>query len=210
MKCYRRYFLRQGFRIAGLCLLGWLQGCATMNADQCKVADWRLVGYQDGVLGRSAAAVGEYREDCAKHAVVPNLDAYQAGRNEGLVEYCKAENGFRLGQSGKGWNAVCPDAAVAAFQAAYEDGRAIYLARTKVSQTNSQIYKRSHAIDTLEQDKHDKLAELVQDGLYAEQRVLLLYEIHEIDEQIDVLAREISELEQTLGHQQAMLDRLTK
>lgn len=210
MRCYPRSYPQAACQIAGLVLLAWLQGCATMNADQCQMADWRLVGYQDGVLGRSAAAVGEYREDCASHAVVPDLDDYRAGRNEGLVEYCKAENGFRLGRSGKGWNAVCPDETVTAFQAAYQDGRAIYLARTRVNQTNSQIYKRRHAMDTLEQDKHDKLVDLVQDGLHADQRVLLLYEIHEIDEQIDVLAQEVSELELDLDYQQAMLDRLIK
>ena len=63
-----------------LAVLALLQGCATLDKDECMLADWRLIGYQDGVAGKSATVVGKYREDCAKHAVVPDLDAYRAGR----------------------------------------------------------------------------------------------------------------------------------
>jgi hypothetical protein len=201
---------RSAGRLITLAIVAWLQGCASMNAEQCKVADWRLVGYRDGVLGKSAATVGTYSKDCAEHAVVPDLDAWRAGRDEGLQEYCRPENGFRLGESGKGWNAVCPDGVLPAFQAAWQDGRAIYQARAQVNQTHSLIYKHRHSITELEQDKREKLAALVQDGLHADQRVVLLYEIHEIDEQISVLSRQVSELEQDLGYQQARLDNLTR
>ena len=46
-----------------LVLLALLQGCATLDKDECMLADWRLIGYEDGVAGKSAAAVGEYRKD---------------------------------------------------------------------------------------------------------------------------------------------------
>ncbi|MDH5469903.1 MAG: DUF2799 domain-containing protein, partial [Gammaproteobacteria bacterium] len=46
-----------------------LQGCATLNKEECVVADWRLIGYQDGVAGKSASTVGGYRKDCAEYAV---------------------------------------------------------------------------------------------------------------------------------------------
>ena len=85
------------FTGAILAILILLQGCATLDKDECMLADWRLIGYQDGVAGKSAASVGEYRKDCAKHAIVPDLDAYRAGREEGLQQYCKVDNGFRLG-----------------------------------------------------------------------------------------------------------------
>ncbi len=186
-----------------------LAGCASMDREQCQVADWRLVGYQDGVLGKSAATIGEYRRDCARHAVVPELDAWRAGRDEGLQQYCTQDNGFRLGQAGRSYNGVCPAASEAAFRSAFDDGRAIYLARSQVSSTHSKIYKRRYEIDVLEEDKHDKLSALVQNGLRSEQRVLLLYEIHEIETEIDLVEHEISDLEQDLVLQQAHLDQLT-
>jgi len=186
-----------------------LAACASMDREQCRVADWRLIGYQDGVLGKSAATIGEYHRDCAEHAVVPELDAWRAGRDEGLQQYCTEDNGFRLGQAGRSYNGVCPGASETLFRSAYEDGRAIYLARSLVSSTHSKIYKRRYEIDALQEDKRDKLSALVQNDLRSEQRVLLLYEIHEIEAEIDLVEHEISDLEHDLALQQAHLEQLT-
>jgi hypothetical protein len=94
------------------------------------------------------------------------------------------------------------------MKAAYDDGRSIHLARSEVKDTHARIHRRERRIDSLEQEKHDKLADLVSYGLTREQRVLLLYEIHEIDEEIDVLAGEIEALEHDLHLQEAYLDSL--
>lgn len=185
-----------------------MQGCATLDREECQVADWRLIGYQDGVQGKPASVIGTYREDCAKHAVVPDLDAWQAGRAQGLQEYCTPANAFRLGRSGHAYPVVCPEPASAAFRIAYDDGRAIYLARSEVKDTHAQIHQREHEIGTLQEEKRHKLAELIQDGLHKEQRVLLLYEIHQIDEEMEALTAEIDNLEHDLLVQQAYLDSL--
>ena len=211
MKRKIRYIPRTGKHLpgAGIALLVLvLQGCATLGRDECQVADWRLIGYQDGVQGKPASTIGTYREDCAKHAVVPDLDAWQAGRVQGLQEYCKVDNAFRLGRSGHDYPAVCPEPSTPAFRAAYEDGRAIYLARSEVKDTHAQIHRREHKIDELQAEKSHKLTELVQDGLLKSQRVLLLYDIHQIDEEIEALSAEIGNLEHDLLVQQAYLDSL--
>lgn len=198
--------------VAGLCtglvLILAGQGCATLDKDECLVADWQLIGYQDGVVGKSAAVVSEYREDCAKHGVVPDLAGYQSGRDQGLQQYCKPANGYRLGESGRAYATLCPSGMEDEFRAAYDDGREIYLARSRVKSTRSQIQGHRQDIENLEQDKGDKLAQLIQEGLTSEQRVLLLYEIHGIDEEIDSVAGEINVLEHDLQHQQAQLDHL--
>lgn len=195
--------------MAGITLLVLLlQGCATLDRDQCQVADWRLIGYQDGVQGKPSSIIGTYREDCAKHAIVPDFDAWQAGRAQGLQEYCTPANAFRQGRAGRAYPSVCPEPVDAAFGAAYDDGRAIYLARSEVKDTHAQIHRRENEIDALHKDKQHKLVDLVQDGLQKEQRVLLLYQIHEIDEEIEALNREIDSLEHDLLVQQAYLDSL--
>ena len=183
-------------------------GCATLDRDECLVADWRLIGYQDGAAGKQASVVGEYREDCAEHGVVPDLDAYRAGRAEGLQQYCTPDNGFRLGEAGRGYSAVCPAGSDVAFRAAYDEGREIYLASTRVKSTHSQIHSKQQAISSLEQDREDRLAEMIQDGISSEQRVLLLYKIHKIEKEINNTEAEIGLLEHDLEHQQAHLDRL--
>ena len=38
-------------------------GCATLDKDECLVADWRLIGFQDGAAGKSATAMDDYRKD---------------------------------------------------------------------------------------------------------------------------------------------------
>jgi hypothetical protein len=172
------------------------------------VADWRLIGYQDGAAGKQASVVGKYREDCAQHGVVPDLDAYRAGRAEGLRQFCTADNGYRLGQAGRGYSAVCPSGSDDAFRAAYDEGREIYLARSRVSNTHSRIQSKQQTISTLEQEKEDRLAEMISDGITSEQRVLLLYRIHKIEKEIHSTEDEIGLLEHDLEHQQAHLDRL--
>ncbi len=201
---------RLPFSCAALMMVAFLQGCATLNKDECLVADWRLIGYQDGVAGKSAAMVGRYREECAEHAVVPDLAAYQAGREEGLLEYCQPDNGYRLGKSGHGYPAVCSSATKIDFRAAYASGRDVHLASSEVNRTDALIKKQWQLVRSLEHDREHKLSELVMDGIRSEQRVLLLYQVHEIDEEIATVETGISDLEIELQHQQAQLDQLRR
>ena len=187
-----------------------LQGCATLDKDECQLADWRLIGYQDGAVGKPAGAIGEYREDCAKHAVVPDLDEYSAGRAEGLREYCRAENGFRLGNAGRGLPPVCPSALAGDFRKAYNAGRKLYLARYVVNQTHSRINSHKQTLSNLQQTRAEKLAALVGDGLKSDQRVMILYELNELQDDMHVVEDELVELEFDLEKQQARLERLDR
>lgn len=187
-----------------------LQGCATLDKDECMVADWRLIGYQDGAAGKTAGIIGEYREDCAKYAVVPDLDDYNAGRAEGLREYCKAENGFRLGHSGRSLATVCPASLTDQFHQAYNSGRKLYLARTAVNQTHSLISSRKQTLSSLEKTRAEKLAALVADGLKTDQRVMILYELNELQDDMHAVEDELVELEFDLEKQQARLERLDR
>jgi hypothetical protein len=204
---YKRNPLLTGAILAALVLL---QGCATLDKDECVLADWRLIGYQDGVAGKSATVVGKYREDCAKHAVVPDLDAYRAGREEGLHQYCKADNGYRLGNAGRGLPAVCPMALEGGFRDAYNAGRKLYLARSAVNKTHSSINNRKQTLSNLEKSRAQKLAALIADGLKADQRVMILYDINELQQEMKSVEDEIVDLELDLEDQQASLDHLSR
>ncbi len=183
-------------------------GCATMDKNECLVADWRLVGFQDGAQGKSAATIGTYRKDCADYHVAPDLDAYQTGRREGLLQYCVPANGYRLGAAGRAYNAVCPAGTERVFHAAYNTGRDIFQARSRVNSTSSLINRKQQAIQSLEADRQDKLAEMIRQGLSSEQRVLLLYDVTNIEKDIHATNTDISVLEHDLEQQQAQLDHL--
>jgi Protein of unknown function (DUF2799) len=185
-----------------------LAGCATMDKDECLVADWRLIGYQDGAQGKSAATIGSYRKDCADFHVAPDLDAYQVGRREGLLQYCVPANGYRLGVAGRAYNAVCPAGVERSFRAAYSTGHDIYQARSRVNSTRTLINSKQQAIQSMEADKQDKLSEMIQEGLSSEQRVLLLYNVTNIEKDIHATNSDIGVLERDLEQQQAQLDHL--
>jgi hypothetical protein len=186
------------------------QGCATLDKDECMLADWRLIGYQDGVDGKSAARVGEYREDCAKHAIVPDLDAYRAGRQQGLQQYCTASNGYRLGNAGRGFSAVCPTPLEGGFRDGYNAGRELFLARSAVNKTHSHIKQRKQTLSSLEDNRAQKLADLVTDGLKSDQRVMILYELNELQQEMNSVEEEIGDLEYELAGQQARLEYLSR
>jgi hypothetical protein len=182
-----------------LAVLTLLQGCATLDKDECMLADWRLIGYQDGVAGKSAAVVGEYREDCAKHAVVPDLDAYRAGRVEGLQQYCKAGNGYRLGNAGRGFAGICPTALEGDFRDAYNTGRQLYLARSAVNKTHARISNRNQTLSNLKDNRVRKLADLI----------MILHDLNELQQELHSVEDEIVDLELDLEDQQARLDQLS-
>jgi len=196
--------------LAILAITGTAARLCLLNKDECMLADWRLIGYQDGVAGKSAARVGEYREDCAKHAVVPDLDAYRAGRQQGLQQYCKASNGFRLGNAGHAFAVVCPTALEGDFRDGYNSGRERYLARSAVNNTHSHINQRKQQLSNLEDNRAQKLAALVADGIKSDQRVMILYELNELQQEMNSVEEEILELEDELVAQQSRLDSLSR
>jgi hypothetical protein len=198
------------FSTAMLVVLALLQGCATLDKDECMLADWRLIGYQDGVAGKSATQIGEYREDCAKHAVVPDLDAYRAGRHEGLQQYCTSSNGYRLGNAGRGFATVCPTALEGDFRDGYNTGRELYLARSAVNKTHSHIKQRKQTLSNLEKGRAQKLAALIADGLKSDQRVMIVYELNEVQQEMNSVEDEIVDLEYDLANQQHRLDHLSR
>ena len=65
-------------------MLAACSSTATMGQNECHAVDWRTIGYEDGVAGRSGAQVGVHRRACAKYSITPDLEAYRLGRAEGL------------------------------------------------------------------------------------------------------------------------------
>lgn len=111
-----------------LSLLLAAAGCAGgMSKKECMYADWRAIGYEDGAQGRDASAIGGRRMACAdKAAVTPNMEAYLAGRDRGLDQFCRPANGFDYGSRGYGYAGVCSGKDERAFVAAYEKGLTLH------------------------------------------------------------------------------------
>jgi hypothetical protein len=104
-----------------------LAACTTLTAAErtaaCRATDWASYGLNDGILGVSAVQRDRKFADCADLGVPADLDAYRAGREEGLAIYCTLENGYDVGYAGRRYSNVCPPELEAAFLQGYEQGR---------------------------------------------------------------------------------------
>jgi hypothetical protein len=90
-----------------------------MSREECAALDWRTLGYEDGVRGATGDRIGEHRTACAEYGVRPDLDAYRAGRDSGLREFCREANGYRIGLAGVEYELARAQRELDAYRAAH-------------------------------------------------------------------------------------------
>jgi uncharacterized protein DUF2799 len=184
--------------VAGAVLVS---GCATgLGKEECLAADWRTIGYEDGLHGMPADRIGAHRTACAKHQVTPNLAAYSEGRERGLVEYCQARNGFRVGLAGAGYANVCPSASEASFVDGYRWGRQIHDARAELSTTQSRLRGARDALVKTDGAMANVTTELVLPHVPTDRRAYLAQELVRLTQERSELVGRIDQL--TLRTQQ--------
>lgn len=199
--------MRTGFSVLiGLGLLAGLAGCSSMSANECMATDWRTVGYEDGASGYSGDRVGKYRKACGKHGIAPDLDQYQAGRNRGLEEFCRPMNGFRVGESGRGYHGVCPASLDGPFLEAYESGRRLYTLRGRVNDTADDIESLKVESDRLDASIASAAAKILDPALTTEQKAQLLVDSKNMAERKGEIRARIPQLEASLQMYQRELD----
>ena len=185
-----------------------LSGCASLDKYECLNADWRTLGYQDGARGKVADVIGNYRKDCAKHGVAPDLDAYTAGRDEGLLEYCREANGFRIGYAGKIYQGVCPQDLEYDFKVGYRDGRELYELNAAVRSAEREIKNRRTSLEGLQEELAAAEAELISDGVTSTRRAELLQRTRDLESEIQAQERELRALNRELATNRNKLKRM--
>ncbi len=171
-----------------------LLGCAGMSPQECKVSDWQAVGYTDGSMGRPASQFSDYRKDCAEHGVRPDLDAYRAGRDEGLAEYCQPTQAFNLGNRGGNNPGVCPPELSAEFADAFQSGRYLFELRRSLQQVEHRINLKSKRLLDLQAHQYEIEAHLVSSQPTVEQRLQMLLELKNLAEERQQLEDEVRDL----------------
>ena len=183
-----------------------LMGCSSMSEKECLATDWRTVGYEDGVAGRSGDRIGRYREQCSEHGVAPSLSEYQAGREQGLREFCKPVNGFRVGARGAVYNGVCPADTDDAFLDAYQSGRQLYALRSRVNSTANAIRSAQAEIERLDQDLITIGAQIIDSSTSTERRAQLVVDSKHMAERRGELRARIPAMQNDLAAYQRELD----
>ncbi len=169
-----------------------------MSANECMATDWRTVGYEDGVVGYSGNRIGQYRKSCGKHGISPDLAEYQAGREQGLREFCKPLNGFRIGSRGNGYNGVCPADLDADFVDAYQTGRQLHTLRSRVGSTAAEIDSMRAEMDSIDAGLVSVAAQILDTSITNEQRAQLLVDSKHMAERKGEIKARIPQLEDDL------------
>jgi ribosome modulation factor len=175
-----------------------LAGCsstATMSQDECGAVDWRTIGYEDGVAGRSGAQIGVHRRACGKHGVTPDLEAYRLGRAEGLREFCQPHNGYRAGVTGAPYHDVCPADLAARFLAQYQAGRDLYVHEQRVRDADAQLNFKRAEIVRLEDAVARSGLQAIKETSTLEQRAQAVLDARQYAERIGRLKADIARLE---------------
>ena len=188
-----------------------LGACATkMSKDECRTVDWRTVGYEVGVAGQPGDRIGEHRRACAEYGVTPDLNAYLAGREAGLREYCQPYNGYRAGVNGHAYFDTCPAELAPAFEKAYDDGRALYVREHRVAVADEQIEEKRREVRRLEDRVAESAFDVLDTKATPEQRTQGVLDTKQAAERIGQLKAQIAELEKERARYQAELDAYRK
>ena len=172
-----------------------MSGCSSMSQNECLMADWRTVGYEDGVNGYSGDRIGQYRKSCAKYGVTTNLDLYQKGREQGLLEFCQPANGYRAGTQGRSYNGVCPASLEPKFMAAFDSGHQLHVLQSRVSNTDAQLEYKRGELNRLEHGMAAKAVQVTSNDSTAQDRADALIDSEQSAERIGRLKAEIRQLE---------------
>lgn len=192
--------------VIALACLG-LGSCATtLSKNECLAMDWRTLGYEDGADGHPASRIGAHRKACGEHGVAPDFDAYQAGRAEGLLEFCTAANGYRVGSAGGQYAGVCPVEREGEFLRAFSEGQEAYVLRSRVNSTSSQLAAKRRDLERLEKDMARSSATAIAEETTKEDRAKAVAQTARLGEQVGKVKAEIRQLEQKLAQQQEELD----
>ncbi len=162
-----------------------------MSGDECLTSDWQMIGFEDGSRGYGAERLGEHRKACAKHGVTPDLQAYRAGREEGLRDFCQPARGFNLGTRGGHYNGVCSVEMEGDFLDAYRAGRHLYELQANVNSANYQINAKQNELDRIEDLIREKQVLLIASETTTQDRILLLADLKDLSERTGQLETQI-------------------
>lgn len=117
--------------------------------------NWHDIGRQDGSRGLTHAQLFKHQQACAEYGVRPDAAAYDAGRAQGLRNYCTPRQGFIEGRDGRNYRGVCAAPVERAFLGAYQHGKRIHDAHAALADTERNIKSKNKQIE----DKDTSAAE---------------------------------------------------
>jgi hypothetical protein len=173
-----------------------------MNESDCINANWQLIGFEDGSLGKNESNIASHRKECAEYGVTPDLTAYRNGHYLGSEKFCTKNNGFSRGSSGKEYQQNCSTQFEPAFLAGFTDGQTIYGLKKTLEHYTAELKDALTIIQELEQSIAIKNEQMIADGLNREQRVVIREDIFQQQQVLQDLKDGLPALKQELENAQ--------
>lgn len=163
-------------------LCATLAACETIPVEQCPYVDWQALGIEDGLRGHGPDRIAAHRSACVKVGVAPDMRAWEAGRQQGLMTYCQLPNAITLGLSRQTYTYAC---AAPTFGELHAAARRLADAR--------------HAIEALDRDLDARERRLVTDRKLSDKdRAELGSEIRQLERRRDRLRDERRDADRAL------------
>lgn len=183
-----------------------LQGCATLSENECEVADWWLIGQEDGSEGLPLARLEEHRESCAEHGVTPDRDAYAKGRRSGLAVYCTRFTGYKVGRSGQPYHGICDGELAEAFEPGLRRGRMVHTLETEAWDIKRKRESLGQKIGRMEHERETLQEKLAADESIPQDREDMAEKVVELGRDLKALKQEYEDSAQTQADAVARFD----
>jgi vacuolar-type H+-ATPase subunit I/STV1 len=156
-----------------------------MSPKECKVANWKIVGYQDASDGNSTQ-IADHNQACSKVNIKPNVKLYMQGYNQGAKVYCTYENGLKVGKNSRYISDTCKRPNLEKnFMKGYQEGQKFYEKQQKIDAKQEKINSLNEKIESIRDSKEKGSVQDI-DLLYREKELAR--------QQISLLQTEISNM----------------
>ncbi|WP_338849633.1 DUF2799 domain-containing protein [Massilia sp. W12] len=144
--------MKTSARLLALLSLSMLCSCASLSRDECLRGDWWQIGMADGSRGAGMQQLAQHQKACAEHGVIPNAQTWLAGRKQGLLSYCQAENAFQLGRKNSSHIAGdCEEFQKPQFLAEYARGQEIWRLEHEEDEKKSDLDKHKKRLGKIDE-----------------------------------------------------------
>jgi len=163
-----------------------INGCATLSYEDCLQGAWFELGLNDGRMGRPFNRLAQHQKACSEYGISLDNNQYNAGRKQGLRDYCQLDNAIETGLQGHRYQSVCPSDIHAAFlrynQAAYD------------------VYQCQKDLEDLGDELFDKENSLLKRKLSDDDRLNIRIDIRRLDRERQRLRDELYSRERRLEY----------
>jgi hypothetical protein len=125
----------------------WISGCTTMDVSQCRSVEWFKVGLIDGRRGLPADYLQQHQKACEASGREVAAQEYEAGRQQGLLEYCTPGEAYRAGSEGKSYRGVCSQEVEKEFLTQFAAGRQTWQLKQERAELREEQKRRREEIE---------------------------------------------------------------